>query len=170
MITRGQVIAAAVAAVLITLAFFGGRYSAPEVVQTRDVERVVYKDRVVEKVVTVEKKAETKIVYRDRVITKDRIVEHEVERSDTGTDTTIKGETLSTREGETVHETTKTVTLRSDWRVSLLAGASLRPPLLTIAGPLVLGFEIDRRVIGGISVGVWLNTYGAAGASLSVEF
>ena len=52
----------------------------------------------------------------------------------------------------------------------MLVGASLREPLLPVAGPLVLGASLERRIVGGLSAGAWLNTVGAAGASLSVEW
>jgi hypothetical protein len=63
-----------------------------------------------------------------------------------------------------------TTTLRPDWRVALHVGASLRDPFLKFAGPLVLGAEVDRRIIGGLSVGLWINTYGAAGLGFAFEF
>lgn len=175
----------AVAAVLLALvgAFSAGRFSAPLKTETRDVERVVFKDKVVEveKVVTVREAArvETKIVWRDRVILKDgTVTEHEVEKTaDAETskvsvvDNTERTATLS---GERVTEHTTTVTLRPSWRVALLAGASLHGALLPIAstGPvsLVLGVEVDYRIVGGLSVGLWVNTVGAAGLALSFEF
>ena len=52
----------------------------------------------------------------------------------------------------------------------MLVGASLREPLVPIAGPLVLGASVERRIVGGLSAGAWLNTVGAAGASVSLEF
>lgn len=180
-------IAAGVVLLLLLGAFSAGRFSAPLKVETRDVERVVYKDKivtvekVVEKVVTVEKEAkvETKIVWRDRVITKDgTVTEHIVEktgRTDEATKTTTDAkDKVSTVDAthalESTHETVKTVTLRPSWRVSLQVGASLKDPLLPIAGPLVLGASGEYRIVGGLSAGVWVNTFGAAGAVVSMEF
>lgn len=156
-------------------AFVGGRFSAPLKVETRDVARVVYQDKIVEKVVTVEvkAKAETKIVYRDRVVTRDgTVTEHEVEKTDTKEDdkkSTDDGKT-EVATGETQHEHTVITTLRPNWRVGITAGASLRAPLVTLAGPLVIGVQVDRRLIGGLSTGVWANSYGAAGLGVSFEF
>lgn len=169
---------AAVAGVSLALlagAFSVGRFTAPVVTETRDVERVVYKDRVVEKIVTVQAAAKviTRVVYRDRVTTPDgTVTERETEKTDehVTTDTTTKTDTVADHTGETVTEHTKTVTLRPQWRVALLAGASLQAPLLPIAGPLVLGAEIDYRIAGGLSAGLWVNTVGAAGLSLALEF
>lgn len=173
-VKRG-VLAVLVLALVGAGAFSAGRFSAPREVETRDVERVVYRDRVVEKVVTVEvkAKAETKIVYRDRVVTKEgevreRIVERTDTKEDTHTDTA--GDKTTTKVGSTEREATKVVTLQPTWRVSLLAGASLAQPLVPLAGPLVLGAEVDYRIAGGVSAGVWINTVGAAGLGVSLEF
>jgi hypothetical protein len=171
---RRAVIAAAVLLAL-AAAFVGGRFSAPLQVKTIDTVRVEYRDRVVETVKTVEvmAKAETKIVYRDRVITKDgTITEHETERTATREDSVKNDQTEKTEEHAGVTERTveKTVTLRPSWRVGLQVGASLRAPFVPIAGPLVLGLQVDYRLVGGLTAGLWLNTYGAAGVGVSFEF
>lgn len=168
-------IAGVVVLVALVGAFSAGRFSAPLRVETREVEKVVFKDRIVEKVVTVEVKGktETKVVYRDRVITKDgTITEHEVEKTATKEDTTRTGnsDTTTTHDGSSEHLSEKVVTLRPNWRVGALVGASIRDPLLPIAGPLVIGLEIDYRIVGGLSVGIWANTFGAAGVALAFEF
>lgn len=174
--TPARIIAAVcVSLALLAGAFSVGRFTAPVVTETRDVEHVVYKDRVVEKVVTVQAAAKviTRVVYRDKVTTPDGTVtehEHETTGEHENTDTTTKTDTVADHASETVTEHTKTVTLRPKWRVSLLAGASLKDPLLPIAGPLVLGAEVDYRIAGGLSAGLWLNTVGAAGLSLAWEF
>ncbi len=160
---------------LLVGAFSAGRFSAPLKVETRDVERVVYKDKIVEKLVTVEVKGktETKIVYRDRVITKDgTVTEREVEKTiaKEDTKTTNDGERVATREGETVVTREKTTTLQPDWRVGLLLGASINKPFVPIYGPVVLGLQVERRILGGLSLGVWVNTVGAAGSVVSLEF
>jgi hypothetical protein len=54
--------------------------------------------------------------------------------------------------------------------VTLQVGASLPKPWLQLYGPLVIGAEVDYRLVGGLSVGVWINTFGAAGAALKLEF
>lgn len=181
--------AIAVGAVLLLLvgAFSAGRFSAPLKVETRDVERVVFKDKivtvekVVEKVVTVEKEAkvETRVVWRDRIITKDgTVTEHVVEKTgrvdelakSTSTDKTTDKHVDQVQALESTRETVRTVTLRPSWRVSLQVGASLAKPLLPIAGPLVLGASGEYRLLGGWSAGVWLSTVGAAGLVTSLEF
>lgn len=168
-------VAVGVSIALLAGAFSIGRFTAPVVTETRDVERVVYKDRVVEKVVTVQAAAKvvTRVVYRDKVTTPDgTITERETETTGEheNTDTTTETDTVADRASETVTEHTKTVTLRPQWRVSLLTGASLRDPFIPLAGPLVLGAEVDYRIAGGLSAGLWVNTVGAAGLSLALEF
>jgi hypothetical protein len=156
-------------------AFVAGRFSAPLQVQTIDVVKVAFQDReVVREVVKVEKaKAETKIVWRDRIVTKDGTVTvREVEKTDTKTDTVRTGEgvKVSDRVSSSESSHTQTVTLRPKWRVGLQVGAAWPKPLLPIAGPLVLGLQVDYRIVGGLTAGVWLNTFGAAGVGLSFEF
>lgn len=167
---------AVIAALLLALgAFVAGRFTAPLKVETREIEHVVFKDRVVEKVVTVERAAKlvTQVVYRDREIAKDGTIrEHEVETTATKEDTSkVENRAhTATHEGEATVTKTVTTTLRPDWRVAVLAGGSIQPPLVPIAGPLVLGVELDRRIIGGLSAGAWVSSAGAAGASVSFEF
>jgi hypothetical protein len=164
-------------AVLLALvaAFVGGRFSAPLQVQTIDTVRVEFRDRVVETIKTVEvkAKAETKIVWRDRVIAKDgTVTEHETEKTASREDSVRNDAEKKTedRAGVTEHTVEKTVTLRPSWRVGLQVGASLRAPFVPIAGPLVLGVSVDYRVVGGLTAGLWLNTFGAAGLGVAFEF
>lgn len=164
------IIAACVVAAL-AAAFGAGRFSAPMKVETRDVERVVYKDRIVEKIVTVTAKAERRIVYRDRVVTPDgTVTEREVERTASREVERSTDDKTTTREGSSERVIERTVTQRPNWRVGVLVGASLRDPLLPIAGPLVLGAQVDYRIAGPFSVGLWANTGGAAGLAVSIEF
>lgn len=166
---------AGVALLSLAAAFSAGRFTAPVVTETRDVERVVYQDKVVEVVKTVEvkAKAETKTVYVDRVVTKEgevreRIIERVATKEETERESDARRDAARVVERERVID--KTVTLRADWRVSIQAGAALQDPALRLTGPLVLGVQVDRRILGGMSLGVWGNTYGAAGVALSLEF
>lgn len=156
-------------------AFVGGRFSAPLQVQTIDTVKIEFLDReVVREVVReVKAKAETRIVYRDVVTTKEGTVTvHEVEKTDTKTDSvkTDEGVKVSDRVATVDSTHQQTVTLRPNWRVGLQVGASWPKPLLTIAGPLVLGLSVDYRIVGGLTAGLWVNTYGAAGVGLAFEF
>lgn len=157
--------------VIIAVSFSAGRFTAPVKTDVREVEKVVWKDRVVEKVVTKRAKAEERVVYVDRVVSPTGEV-REQRTTRTLTDAREITDTGKTSEstGSTEKSASSTSTLRPDWRVGVLVGASLREPLVPIAGPLVLGASVERRIVGGFSAGAWLNTVGAAGASLSVEF
>lgn len=176
-------ISAAVVLLVAVGGFSAGRFSAPLKVETKEVEKVVYKDKIVEKVVEkvvmveVKAKAETKIVYVDRVITKEgevreRIVERTgtTENTNTNTNVAVTDDTNRTSEGSKTVEVIKTVTLQPNWRVGILVGASLKDPFIPIAGPLVLGAQVEHRIFGGLSGGLWINTVGAAGAVVSMEF
>lgn len=157
--------------VLLVLAFTAGRFTAPERVDVREVEKVVWKDRVVEKVVTRKAKAVDRVVYVDRVVTPEgEVREKRTTRTVTDARELVEAGKTSESTGKAESSSSSTTTARPDWRLGVLVGASLREPLLPVAGPLVLGASLERRIVGGLSAGAWLNTVGAAGASLSVEF
>lgn len=155
-------------------AFSAGRFSAPAKVQeverwktlnltTEDVTRGMTFARTTER--TVWRNVVTTTTDAGTVVV-DRTVEHEGTHED-GASTETNSRTEK-HEGELARE--KTTTLQADWRIGLQIGASLKPPALPITGPLVIGASLERRIIGGVSVGVWGNTFGAAGASASLEF
>lgn len=167
--TRQRVVVAVALVAVAAAAFSVGRFTAPE--QVREVEKVVWKDRVVEKVVTRRAKAVDRVVYVDRVVSPEGEVR---ERRVTTTKTDARevadlGRTTESS-GSAEKSASSTSTLRPDWRVGVLVGASLREPLVPIAGPLVLGASVERRIVGPVSLGAWATTGGAAGASLSAEF
>lgn len=150
--------------VLLGLAFAAGRFTAPE--QVREVEKLVWKDRIIEKVVTKKAKAVDRVVYVDRTVlpsgevrekTSTRTITDARETNDVAKTTESTGEKITTP-------------ARPDWRVGALVGASLREPLLPIAGPLVLGAHVERRIAGPFTMGLWFTTGGAAGLSATGEF
>lgn len=162
---------------LLVLGFSAGRFSAPLQVETRDVERVVYRDLTVEDLTKGMTFAKTvqKTVYRNVVTTitdagtviADNSIEHEgAEESSSSTETK---RTTEEHAGQRETEKTSVTTLRPDWRVGVQIGAALKPALV-ITGPLVLGASVERRIVGGVSAGLWGNTVGAGGASVSLEF
>jgi hypothetical protein len=150
--------------------------------ETKTETKVEYKDRVVEKVVTVQGETRTEIRYVDRVISAAcdggvrTTTEHETDVIGDRTDTRTADARAEDRSGTadtTVHTTAVRVEVPAappQWRVAVLAGASLRAPLLPVYGPLTLGVEVDRRLLGPVSLGVWASTQGAAGAALAVDF
>ena len=152
-------------------AFSAGRFTAPLKTETR----IEWRDLTVEDLTRglTSARTVTRTVYRNVIttvtpdagtVTVDTSVEHE------GTDEHLTDELIAKRTTEHAGERVETVTLRPDWRIGAQVGASLREPALPITGPLVLGVSVERRIVGGVSAGLWANTVGAGGASVSVEF
>ena len=154
------------------------RYLGTPTVEVRTETKVELRD-VVREVVKVEVRevaaaALTKVVYRDRITTPDGAChETTIERTDatasTATDANAQSAKDTTHEASHV-DTTTTTPVRPQWRVAVTAGASLREPLLPLAGPLVIGAEVDYRLVGPLSAGLWVSTAGSAGLALAVEF
>lgn len=164
---RRQVAGGVALVVLLALAFSAGRYTTPE--KVREVEKIAWKERAEEKGTSKKAKVVDRVVYVDRVVTAQGEV-REKRTTRTLTDARELAEVSKTTESAGSAEKSTVTTLRPDWRVGVLAGASLREPLVPLAGPLVIGVEVERRIVGGVSAGVWANTSGAAGALVSVEF
>jgi len=169
--------------VLAALVAFGvglaaGRFLAPAQVETREVERWQTLDLKAEDItrgmtfarevkVTRWRDVTTTITDAGTTIT-DRTIEHEGSAENGGVTERLQRVEVVEVERERIVE--KTVTVRPRFRASLLAGASLREPWLVLSGPLVFGAQFDVRLFGGLSLGLWLNTFGAAGGALSLEF
>ena len=169
-----------VLAIVVALAagFTAGRFFVRPQVEIRTETKTEWRDREVVKEVKV--KGET--VYVDRVVYRTidtrkepngTMTTHTVERSDTDTHRqtteTSARDAVTERQGQA--STVQVVTpVLPQWRAAVLAGASLKSPLLPVAGPLVLGLEVDRRIVGPFWLGVWAQTQGSAGVSLSAEF
>lgn len=158
---------------LLTLAaaFSAGRFSAPLEVQT--VDKVVWKEREQSNTAETTKKAKAKAkkVVTDTVKKPDgTVVIKRVETVDekSGVEKMAEGVVVRDVAGDSLKQTT--TTLRPDWRVTLQVGASWQTPALNFAGPVVVGAQVDRRIYGGLTGGLWFNTFGAAGAGLSMEF
>lgn len=168
-------------------AFSAGRFSAPMQTVTRDAVKTEYVDRVHETVRTVtvqaeaktETKIETRVIYRDVERKPDgTVIDHSVVKVGAADIVTASSKTETKSDdskteqvsASTLQEHTQSVTLRPSWAVTLQVGASLPKPWLPLYGPLVLGAEVDYRIVGGLSAGVWINTFGAAGLALKLEF
>ena len=81
-----------------------------------------------------------------------------------------KAETTTATDASSSATTVRKTERAPDWRVGVLVGATWKEPALVISGPLVLGVQVERRMLGPFSLGVWGTTQGAAGASISGEF
>lgn len=139
--------------------FSAGHFLGPERVETKTEIVTVQHE------VKVQARAREVVRYVEKVTQPNgTITERSSEREVSKVDTTTKSDASSSATTE------RKVELRPDWRVGILAGATWKEPALTIAGPLVLGVQVERRIIGGVSLGAWGSTQGAAGASVSIEF
>jgi hypothetical protein len=168
--------------VLVVIAGFGGfsagRWLAtPQVkIETKTEEKVVYRDKIVDRIVEVKAatKTEIRVVTRTIWATPDAgtvTQEREVSGSKETLASTLATERIEAIQRDEVKNSfTVSTPVLKDWRVAVLVGASIREPLLPIAGPLVFGAEIDRRIIGPFWAGAWLNTGGSAGLSVAAEF
>ncbi len=171
--TRRRILIGAVGVVLLASAFAAGRFSGPAKVETREVfvERVDFKSLATEELTrdfkftkveerTVFKNVATTITVTDAGTTT-TIVDNSVEHYGGLEDGQVTEQEARTEvvqvEREVIVEKTRTVTLQPDWRVAALAGAAWDIPLATPAPKLVVGGEIDRRILGGFSAGLWLN-------------
>lgn len=158
----------ALACLLVALAAFSaGRFSAPLEVEER--VRFIETERSQRSRSEEKDRRQQKVVYVDRVITKEGEVREKIVEKLVMVDASKVDEKASTeRQAEALNE--KKTTLQPDWRIAAQVGASLKEPALPIAGPLVIGVQAERRIAGGFSGGLWVNTSGAAGVVLSVEF
>jgi hypothetical protein len=159
--------------VAVPLAFLTGRFVAPTRVQTRDVERVVYRDRTVSVAVAAktETRAETRHTVRTRVTRPDGTREERTETT-RGVDVerTEKTASAQTVERERLVYRDRSVTVersRPDWRVGALVGVD---PFHQLSGSLLYGGHVERRVLGPVWLGAWGLSSRAVGLSLSFEF
>jgi hypothetical protein len=160
--------------VLCAASFSAGAFLGPKRVET--MEKIVYRDLTMEdltKGMTFTKTV-NKTIYRNVV----------TEVTDAGTKTTdLTTEVIGSHEDKNSSETTrklvdkggeseklKTVTAQPRWAVGVFVGASTIKPQLVITGPLVVGAEVDYRVVGGVSLGLRGNTAGTFGLTGKLEF
>ncbi len=152
---------------LVVAAFFAGKFTTPVEIQEVHTTEVKWKEKITKTDHTT--KVKTKIVYVDRVISPDGTVKEKSETREV--DTSVADSSLHIdRSGLLLDSAKKTTTSQSKWRVGVLVGASLTAPAIPITGPLVLGAHGEMRVFGGLWVGGWGITSGAAGLSASGEF
>ena len=149
---------------LVAAAYSVGRFTAPVEVEERVVVRTLETHKLEEK-----KRTETKRqTFTRTVVTPDAGTVTEVSVTELTRDAVDRHE--DTRR-ETLIDRSSSTSVRSDWVVSLQVGAQFKgDPALQLAGPLVLGADVKRRIAGGVAAGVWGSTSGAAGVSVSVEW
>lgn len=172
--TRARAIELAVVLACVALAFVAGRLSAPVQVDERVEYRTEYRTKTVEVVKwrtarAVDTTTTTRPVLLpvpDGGVLLGAITTTESRERVT---TSAASDTATTATGSELGKVDRTAR-PPDWRVGVLVGASFVQPAVPITGPLVIGAQVDRRILGGFSAGVWVNTVGAAGVAASLEF
>jgi len=94
--------------------------------------------------------------------TREKVAETE-QKTDAEIDTKVKIEYQ-----QQIVEKEKIVPVDKDWRLSLRGGVVL--PEITSGKPWVVGAEVDRRILGPISMGLWADTRGAGGVAVTFDF
>ena len=158
---------------LCALSFSAGAFLGPRRVEYK--ERVEFKQLAVEDITKGFTFAKTvnKTIYRNVVTTitdaGTTIVDTSKEQEgiqENGAGNEKKSATVNT---DVVKDTSKVVINQPKWRVGGSIGASAVKPWLPITGPMVIGVEGDYRVVGGVFVGLRLNTVGTASLAVSGE-
>lgn len=178
---------------LLLVGYGWGRYATPAKVVTKTEVQVVQTEHVVEKVVT-----EIKVVKVDNTQKSSHHAVYDVSHPD-GTkehhETTDENvsqviQTQADKLIDVVHEketikyvdkeVVKTVEAKKpDWRLGALAGFSIPETfgsqkegyrLLPSLGAVQLGVDLDRRILGPISVGVWGLSSGSVGVKVGLEW
>lgn len=173
--------------VLLPVAFISGRYTAPVKIVEKRVEVTV------EKLVEVEKKTDTTKIDEElnKHTHKERTVEIKPdgtqvvkETTDTNTEKNTKEVEVKYVDREVVVEKKIEVTVekivesgKPDWTVTARVGVDINRLLNpSVVNPILVGVEIDRRIIGPFKAGVWVqenvtfNTWPTAGVAVSAEF
>lgn len=187
---RKQVMIGAGAALGLFGAGFGAaRYSTPERVEVKTIEKTIF--------VETKKATETEVKREERAVqvqTQQRVRREErtVARPD-GTVETTRTETIDTDNAtqeravqvvqrEATQESAVQVQqerqqssvvqmARPKWRAGALVGMDLGRALKAdLGGSLVYGGELERRLFGPVHGGVWVLSNGTGGVKLSVEF
>lgn len=165
---------------------------AKEKEETKEVIKYVYIKEKEETKEEKEDKKENKIVKKDKTTVKkpDGTVEiKETTSVETQSDSSkIKVEVQKVIEyvdKEKIvykdREVTKTVTVtnQKDWKVGVLLGTSLYPlpevsPTAPYINPIIVGVQVDRRIIGPFNAGLWVQTRSfktvEAGLAISIDF
>lgn len=139
---------------LVALSFAAGVYFGPKKVETKEVEKIVYRDRVVEskKKDTVTRTKETQLPDGTKI---KETIKDEKSESTKDSQSELRHDKFLERKTES----------RPDWRI----GAVYKPTLPGIQGE-VYGVTIERRVIAEIYLGVTAATDRTAGLVVSIGF
>jgi len=169
-------------------AFLGllwGRHHGPERIKDVIKTEVVYKDRVIEKIVhDVQTVNEVATQTRTVTVTKwakapdgSPVVTQETHaEKDQQAETKRQARTQGTQERQIeAHQATvetHTTESRPNWSISLLAGVQDGGKRLVDAlpAPAVVGLVVERRILGPVSAGLWATSGMAGGLSVRVDW
>lgn len=171
--------------------FIAGRYSRPARVVTRDVVHTEVQTRdVVHQQVVHDVQVQHDVQTQTRTVTVTRwakapdgspVVTQETHQ-EAATEAHAERQAVKSVTTDAEHDArqmvteTRTVTVeaaRPQWAVTALAGASLGSPPHLVPGlpaPLVVGAQLERRILGPLSVGLWATSSGAGGVSARLEW
>lgn len=167
------------------LGLLWGRHHGPE--RTRDVIKteVVYKDRVIEKIVH-DVQVQRDVATQTRTVTVTKwakapdgspVVTQETHaEKDQQAETKRQDHTQGTQERQSeAHQATlemHTVESRPNWSVTVLAGVQDGGKRLVDAlpAPSVVGLVVERRILGPVSAGLWATSGMAGGMSVRVDW
>ncbi len=197
MTTRKKLLACGVALALLLISFSVGRYSRPARVEVR--EHTTIQTQVVTKTVdhdVIQIQTVHDVVKQNNVVTKiewrtapdgsKTVTETTADLTKTSEEDKTARQDVSDHQVATVAtsktdvtKSTVTTNARPDWSVSLMPGLDVRGVAsdglgnLAGAGLLkngVLGASVDRRILGGLFIGVHADTRGVAGLTARIEF
>lgn len=187
-------------ALSLILAFLAGRQSVPTKIQIQEkyVDRVVERvdttkvNELTQQVITLQSELFTVRQSTQKVIhtvkhkngTVETVVSINTNSETNKSTNSVQSKILSDTSLEKTSKQTETqkivekqsITVRGapQWQVSLMAGTNWSivrlSPQIPYLDPLVLGVLVNRRIVGPVFVGGWVNTSKEFGISLSLEF
>jgi hypothetical protein len=138
---------------LVAVTFSAGRFSAPAKVETKEVQKVVYVDRIVKEV---DKDVQT--------TTKETTLPNGTKIKETVKEDKSKIHTDENKSGTSVTVTETKVTTRPDWRLGLY----YRPAMRELSP--CYGAIVERRLLGEVFVGAIIGTDKTAAITITLGF
>lgn len=192
---KTKLAAAVVALLLLSGGFALGRFGQAEHVVYKErekvveVEKIVYVDRekVVEKVVTIDN-TKTRIVREEKTTKLPDGTETTTKTEKIGVDKDVSNVATKVEEKLVYVDRDRVVTVEKevfvdktkpmpDWRIGAMAGLNFPQLPGLVAGDsfdvlthTVFGLQVERRIVGPLSVGAWGLSSGTGGLTLNLEF
>ena len=141
--------------VLIAVAYSVGRYTGPTKVEVKEVEKVVYQERVKKDSERTVERNIRETTLPDGTVIKE-ILQTRNTKTKTDTDTSSTKESVST----------SSITNRPSWRV----GLGFDPSIPSIQEGPHYSLRVERQIISELYIGVQVDSRKQAGISLSIGF